>query len=126
MIRQVLGPQYDLVTFDPRGMLRIPLLHVVRRLILSLYLGVGQTTPPLAIFDSSIEAGIFYSTYPSNFNESVSSLGRGYALNQIRGNIAVDRAEKVAASMSTPAVARDMLNMVEAFGRDKLSYWGFS
>ena len=87
---------------------------------------MGQTTPPIAVFENSLEAGVFYSTYPTNMNESVSSLGKSYAMNQILGNLTVDRDGKVAASISTPAVARDMLNMVKAFGREKLSYWGFS
>lgn len=38
----------------------------------------------------------------------------------------MDRVQLVAESVSTPAVATDMLNIVKAFGQDKLNYYGVS
>ena len=40
--------------------------------------------------------------------------------------MAVARAEKLAGSVSTAAVATDMLSITRAFGRDKLAYYGVS
>lgn len=45
---------------------------------------------------------------------------------QLIGDISKARSEKVAAHVSTPAVARDMLTIVKAHGREKIQYWGFS
>lgn len=88
--------------------------------------GVGATTPPLSVFKSPVEAFEFYSTYPLNVNESISSFGRMFAQSQILGNLTVDRAEKIAESVSTPAVATDMLTITRAFGHEQVNYWGIS
>ncbi|EKM51090.1 uncharacterized protein PHACADRAFT_263055 [Phanerochaete carnosa HHB-10118-sp] len=104
--RAIIGPQYDLVGFDPRG--------------------VGETTPALSIFNSPAEAEQFYKTYPFNVNESVSSFGRFYAQAQILGDLALNRAQLVAESVGTAAVATDMLNIARALGQEKLNYWGIS
>ncbi|EKM52549.1 uncharacterized protein PHACADRAFT_126443 [Phanerochaete carnosa HHB-10118-sp] len=104
--RPIIGPQYDLVGFDPRG--------------------AGETTPTLSVFNSPAEALEFYAPYPQNVNESVSSFGRSLAEAQILGKLAVDRVQQIAESVSTAAVATDMLNIARAFGFDKVNYWGVS
>ena len=88
--------------------------------------GVGQTTPLLALFESPAEALEFFAPYPLNVNESISSLGRAIAQLQNLAELADSRAKTVAESMSTPTVAMDMLSIVRAFGRDKLNYYGVS
>lgn len=88
--------------------------------------GVGQTTPNLTIFKDAAEAAQVLSPYAVNANESVSSIGRNFALFGIMNNLASDRVKNLAESVGTPAVARDMLSIVEAFGQDKLQYWGVS
>ncbi|GJE98455.1 alpha/beta hydrolase [Phanerochaete sordida] len=104
--RAIIGPQYDLVGFDPRG--------------------VGATTPFLSLFNSPAEALEFYSTLPFNVNDSVSALGRLYAQTKILGELALDRARTVAESVGTAAVATDMLQIARAFGQDNVNYWGIS
>lgn len=104
--REIVGPQYDLVGFDPRG--------------------VGVTTPALSIFRDPAEALQWYATWPLNVNESASSFGRAFAQSTILGRLAEDRAEEVAESVSTPTVANDMLSITKAFGFDKVNYWGIS
>ena len=91
-----------------------------------LSIGVGETTPPLSIFESPAEALEFYSDFPLNTNESVSSLGKFYTQSKLLSNLVLDRAKDVAESVSTAAVATDMLSITKAFGFDKLSYWGIS
>ena len=88
--------------------------------------GIGSSTPTLALFDSPVEAIEFFSTYPTNVNESISSFGRAYAQSQIVAKLAKTRIPTLAESVSTPAVATDMLRIVQAFGQDKLNYWGIS
>lgn len=104
--RTIIGPQYDLVGFDPRA--------------------VGETTPVLSVFKDPQEALELYATFPLNAEDSVSSLGRAYAISQIVANLVDDRAKLVAESVSTPAVAMDMLQIARALGQDKVNYWGIS
>ena len=78
------------------------------------------------MFKDAAEAAQLLSPYAVNANESVASIGRNFALIEILNNLANDRVETLAQSVNTPAVARDMLAMVEAFGEEKLQYWGVS
>lgn len=59
-------------------------------------------------------------------NASPAALGRLHTVAQYLGDLALERSEKVASHVSTPAVARDMLSIVRAAGQEKLQYWGFS
>ncbi|GJE96006.1 hypothetical protein PsYK624_121990 [Phanerochaete sordida] len=106
VFQAVLGSDYDVVGFDPRG--------------------VGHSTPALAFFESPAEALAFFAPYPLDANESVSSLGRIVASAHLLDDLASKRGGTIAESVSTPAVARDMLAITRAFGREKLSYYGVS
>lgn len=44
----------------------------------------------------------------------------------IMGRLGENNAKAVAETISTPNVARDMLSIVQAFGRETLMYWGVS
>ena len=94
--------------------------------LISVLVGIGFSTPPLTLFESAPEALNLLSTFPISLNESVSSFGRAYALGQIYSELATERVKLVAESVSTPAVATDMLNIARAFGYDKVNYWGVS
>lgn len=59
-------------------------------------------------------------------NETSGSLGTVYAFAQTVGKVTKARISGVAEHIGTPTVARDMLNIVKAFGSDKLQYWGVS
>lgn len=121
--RAIIGPQYDLVGFDPRGVSSALLWLQVAD---SCDTGVGETTPVLSVFNSPAEALEFYAPYPQNANESVSSFGRSLAQAQILGKLAIDRVQQIAESVSTAAVATDMLSIARAFAFDKVNYWGVS
>ncbi|GJE95989.1 alpha/beta hydrolase [Phanerochaete sordida] len=104
--REIIGPAYDLVGFDPRA--------------------TGNTTPTLAIWHSSTEALQFYSDFEQNFNSSHEAFGIGFAQEQVFGKLAEERIANVSQAVSTPAVAMDMLSIVRAFGFEKVNYWGVS
>lgn len=93
---------------------------------LRLFTGIGSSTPTLAIFDSATEVAEFFSRYPTNVNESISSFGRVYAQSQYVAQLAKARIPELAASVTTAAVTSDMFQIVHAFGQDKLNYWGIS
>ena len=87
---------------------------------------MGQTTPPLTIFKDAVEAAQLFSTYQFHANESESAIGRDFAIIELLNDLATDRVKTVAESAGTVANARDMLSIIDAFGSEKLQYWGFS
>ncbi|KAH7099404.1 alpha/beta-hydrolase [Auriculariales sp. MPI-PUGE-AT-0066] len=105
---RMIGDDFDHVAFDPRG--------------------VGFTTPSLQLFRTTAEAKIFALARPTTLNDSADSLARTWAWSKMMGKLVEERKEVnwVAQHMSTAIVARDMLAITRAFGREKLQYWGFS
>ena len=98
-----------------------------------LRLGIGYTTPgmfPSGKEDMLNDPELIYLSlqWSENLNSSASSLHSLYGKAQILGNLAYDRPgiRDVSPYVGTPTVARDMLSIVEAFGQEKLQYWGFS
>ncbi|TCD64930.1 hypothetical protein EIP91_003427 [Steccherinum ochraceum] len=104
--RDILGEGFDIVGFDPRG--------------------IGFTTPALYASKTKGEQGLFLNDFLPTVNSSESALGSLYATAQNLGHLAETLAGDVAPHVSTPVVARDMLSITKAHGRDKLQYWGFS
>lgn len=88
--------------------------------------GIGFTTPTLVTLQSKGEEGLFMANLLSTVNASEGVLGSMYATAQNLGQLAAGRVGDVAQYVGTPTVARDMLSITKAYGRDKLQYWGFS
>ena len=108
-LRAIIGPTYDLVSFDPRG--------------------VGHSTPTLSLFADAAEANAYLSTYPSDVDTEPDAFARAYAWGEVYSGIAAQKlaqGEKVWESVGTPAVAMDMLAIARAFGKDVVNYWGWS
>ncbi|KAJ3506934.1 hypothetical protein NLJ89_g6589 [Agrocybe chaxingu] len=108
-IASVIGEEFDLVGFDPRG--------------------VANSTPRiLSIFNNDVERVEFGLGY-DDWNMEVSSLptlpGR-WARMQVFGRLAQGRDNGFLSHVTTDNVARDMMSIVSAHGREKLQYWGFS
>lgn len=108
-IGHIVGPSFDLLGFDPRG--------------------TGFTTPLAWCFNSDSERAI-WSTQEGHqlLNASDGSVGLFYA----RAKLIGERCEKriggewsIGRFVSTPNVARDMLEISQMLGQDKLQYWGF-
>jgi pimeloyl-ACP methyl ester carboxylesterase len=76
--------------------------------------------------NGSTEQLLWLAGRPKTVNSSDDSLGRSYAQYQILGDLGVKRANDTSRLVSTAFTARDMLRITEAFGREKLLYWGFS
>ena len=77
-------------------------------------------------FSSVAESGMFLIEFVKTLNHSTSALGEAYGHSHNYGSIAKAEIGEVAQYVGTPAVARDMLSIVEALGQDKLQYWGIS
>ncbi|KAF9255261.1 hypothetical protein L218DRAFT_967471 [Marasmius fiardii PR-910] len=102
----VLGPQFDIVGFDPRG--------------------VSRSTPRVSFYQSRIERELWATPGVGELNHSSLTLESSWARNKITGRLAAERDHSVLAHINTDQTARDMLRITEAHGREKLQYWGFS
>ncbi|KAJ3503374.1 hypothetical protein NLJ89_g8466 [Agrocybe chaxingu] len=107
-IQGIFGPEFDVVSFDPRG--------------------VGRSTPAISVFTSNLERAEFDMSAGTLNTETTSrsTLPERWAKTQVLGSLARDRSANVISHMTTDNVARDMLRIVEAHGRNKLQYWGIS
>uniref|UniRef100_A0A8H7XK85 Alpha/beta-hydrolase n=1 Tax=Psilocybe cubensis TaxID=181762 RepID=A0A8H7XK85_PSICU len=88
LLATIVGPEFDLVSFDPRGI-------------------ASYTTLPLV-------------------NNSDEGIHRTLARAKLVGQLAAESDNGYLRHMNTDYTARDMLQIVEAYGRSKLQYWGFS
>ncbi|KAK7020066.1 Abhydrolase-4 domain-containing protein, partial [Favolaschia claudopus] len=104
LFRAIIGPEFDLIGFDPRGIAR---------------------SLPRASFFATQEERVQFPTEIS-FNASQDAFGRSYANDILRTSLAGARDDGSLRFITTESTARDMLKIVQAHGRDKLQYWGFS
>ncbi|GJJ06152.1 hypothetical protein Clacol_000341 [Clathrus columnatus] len=106
IFQTIIGDEYDIVGFDPRG--------------------IGATTPKVSSFLNDIERSIWDAGAPPLVNSTSDAFIKFYSRANISGQLAFSRSKHAAEYVSTANVARDMLNITNAFGFDKLKYWGFS
>ncbi|KZS91699.1 alpha/beta-hydrolase [Sistotremastrum niveocremeum HHB9708] len=102
----VIGDDYDHVGFDPRG--------------------IGATTPAVNAFPLPAERATWNLRAGPLVNETADALAVAYANTKILGQLVEQRTKHAAQHVSTAIVARDMLSITRAYGREKLLYWGFS
>ncbi|KAK0479962.1 TAP-like protein-domain-containing protein [Armillaria luteobubalina] len=105
----VVGNQYDLVSFDPRG--------------------VANSTPRAEFFLSKEEHYQWLSStdhWSSAVNTTSDQIPHLWASAQVIAELAKERDNGILNYISTDNVARDMLRISEAAGQEKLQYWGFS
>ena len=77
-------------------------------------------------FQGGPEEAIQFDAVSIAANQTSDSLGALYAAMQTMAKVAASRIADSAPFVSTPSVARDMMNIVNASGSDKLQFWGFS
>ncbi|KAJ8092881.1 hypothetical protein PM082_023514 [Marasmius tenuissimus] len=100
-----LGPQFDIIGFDPRG--------------------VQRSTPRIEFYESRVER-ILSLRSSAELNQSRETVESFWANSKIMGTLAYERGKDYLGHMNTDHSARDMLSIVQAHGREKLQYWGFS
>ncbi|KIJ43913.1 hypothetical protein M422DRAFT_252838 [Sphaerobolus stellatus SS14] len=105
-MQRLLGEEYDIIGFDPRG--------------------IGRTTPRISLFNDDFERAFWEHDALNVVSASSDSLAREYARSYVTGQLAVNKVNHIAQYVGTALVARDMLSITRAHGRDKLQYWGFS
>lgn len=120
MLSTVIGPQYDIIGFDPRG--------------------IGATTPAAQCFDTESQYQIWGLQQGRILNISDYSTVT-YA--QARTRLVAERCQGIlggkgkeeingtaeewgpARFMSSMSVAADVVEITEALGQDKINWWGF-
>ncbi|KAF8166398.1 Alpha/Beta hydrolase protein [Pholiota molesta] len=103
-----LGPEFDIVGFDPRG--------------------VARTTPPISFFLTDAERAAFdFGPREGDARATPHALPGQWAHYQVLGRLAQDRdTVGLLPHVTTDNVARDMLRIVQAHGQTQLKYWGIS
>ncbi|EFI27616.1 hypothetical protein CC1G_14542 [Coprinopsis cinerea okayama7 len=106
----VIGPQFDIVAFDPRG--------------------VARSTPRASFFSTDAERAFFTDSrlgHAAIKNDTIEGIARTWAAGHVIGKLAAAHNEDdYLQHINTPNTARDMLRIAEKYGREKLQYWGFS
>ncbi|KAG5653159.1 hypothetical protein H0H81_002001 [Sphagnurus paluster] len=102
-ISSVVGPQFDIIGFDPRG--------------------VARSTPRVSFRGNAVERTFWQQNAMS---ASPDTLARAWARGKINGQLAGERHADILPYINTAQTAADMLSIVRAHGKEKLLYWGFS
>ncbi|KAK0445894.1 TAP-like protein-domain-containing protein [Armillaria borealis] len=109
LLASVIGNQYDMISFDPRG--------------------VGNSTPRAEFFPSKEEHSLWLAStnhFTWAVNTTSDQIPHLWASAQVVAELAKERDNGILNYISTDNVARDMLQISEAAGQEKLQYWGFS
>ncbi|PFH44820.1 hypothetical protein AMATHDRAFT_78126 [Amanita thiersii Skay4041] len=109
-LSQIVGQEFDVVGFDPRG--------------------VGRSLPRIDLFRDRVQRTLFVATEGLVDPERESHVfGKYLARAGILGRLAKRTdggGSEYLKFMQTDHTARDMLRITEKHGKDKLQYWGFS
>ncbi|KAK0479961.1 Alpha/Beta hydrolase protein, partial [Armillaria luteobubalina] len=105
----VIGNQYDIISFDPRG--------------------VANSTPRAEFFLSKEEHYRWLAStdqYTTSVNATSDQIPHLWAASQVIAGLAEATDNGILNYIGTDNVARDMLRISEAAGQEKLQYWGYS
>ncbi|KAI0330965.1 alpha/beta-hydrolase [Cubamyces sp. BRFM 1775] len=110
LILDVVGDSFDILGFDPRG--------------------VGASTPLASCFETGSQRALWYL---QDNHRLLNLTNGGVQLERARNVLLGTRCEEriggewgIGRFMSTPNVARDMLEISQKLGQEKLLYWGLS
>ena len=89
---------------------------------------MSRTQPQVNIFPSSIEDLTWHLPAVSSppYNTTADAVPRMLSSSLTLASVAKARINNTGPYLGTTQVARDMLSIAQAFGRDKVQYWGFS
>ncbi|KAF7358827.1 AB hydrolase-1 domain-containing protein [Mycena sanguinolenta] len=120
--------QYDIVSFDPRGELFEHTLYLVSLLSGFDDPGVRYSTPIAVFFETDAERALWNAAAPfASLNASSDAIPEAWGRAHLLGAIAAQRdASQILKYLTTDNVARDMLQITQKFGFEKLKYYGIS
>lgn len=105
ILSELVDNRFDIVGFDPRGIARSTRVN---------------------LFDREEERALWQSNKIDDFDFRPDGFANAYAESVIIGQLAKKRNNDTLPHINTENTARDMLFITEAYGYEKLSYWGFS
>lgn len=88
------------------------------------YAGLARSTPKGVVFSPEERAS--WSASQHLMDDSEEHVPKAWARAQVFGKLVEKRAGAYFKHINTENIARDMLSIVRAHGREKLMYWGFS
>lgn len=90
--------------------------------------GVARTQPQVLAFPNEAEGASWYlkSANSPPWNTTPDALPRMYAASKVLNALVDARVGQAAAHVGATLVARDMLSVMQALGREKLQFWGIS
>jgi pimeloyl-ACP methyl ester carboxylesterase len=105
----VVGPQFDIVGFDPRG--------------------IGATTPAATCFDTDAQGQVWKLQEQAALSVN-SSAPESIAYWRSRSKLVAERCASsedahALSFVDSKSVATDMVRIIEKLGQEKLQYWGF-
>ncbi|KAF9529101.1 hypothetical protein CPB83DRAFT_283895 [Crepidotus variabilis] len=104
LLGSILGPQFDVIGFDPRG--------------------TGQSTPKISFFETDVERELYEE--PKSVDIADGTVSPLLSSKRLLNMLAAELDDGYLGHMNTDCTARDMLRIVETYGWNKLMYWGFS
>lgn len=87
--------------------------------------GIARSTPRASFFKTDVERAL-WSAGLKIVNNSDEGISRTWARGHVQGQLAAETDYGYLKHINTDQTARDMLRIVEAHGRSKIQYWGFS
>ena len=92
----------------------------------NLWKGVGATTPPINIFNSTVARQIWNMKEPAGVNHDPNAFGLILSYFNLMGQFVSERSLVSAQHATSAIVAHDMFQIMTAFGMDKILYFGQS
>ncbi|KAF8900304.1 TAP-like protein-domain-containing protein, partial [Mucidula mucida] len=80
----------------------------------------------VSVFRTEVERALWGYDLNSELGYSPDGVGKAWATASVTGELALERDNGLLAHINTDQTARDMLRITEAYGYEKLQYWGFS
>ncbi|KAF9029165.1 hypothetical protein BDZ89DRAFT_1038704 [Hymenopellis radicata] len=80
----------------------------------------------VSVFQTEVERALWGYDLVSELGYSPDGVGKAWAAASVTGELALERDNGLLAHINTDQTARDMLRITEAYGYEKLQYWGFS
>ena len=120
-VQSIIGDDFDIIGFDPRGKYSIVVHHTGQ--LLMAHAGVSRTTPGIDAFrGANLQRQVWgiRDLGAPTLNDSAEALPWTIATQRLYNTLLADKAADVAPYVGTAATARDMLSIIDALGQGSL------
>lgn len=122
-LSELFDSRFDIVSFDPRGEHHC----AIRRFLLTnvLFTGVARSAR-VSFFDTDVKRELWAYNALEELGGKPEGVPMAWAKATITGRLAGEHDTGILAHINTDHTARDMLEITQAYGYEKIQYWGFS